>query len=222
MGSITRGWLLAVALLLLPALARADVIPLDGTFLTGLGPDRFRFITDGTSNTILLTEETQLAVCLDHVGGTPRTSITDGSSNTIMFGDGAVRPVRAGRVTPRQPISQIADGSSNTIIIGETPPDSLCLGGDTRPIGEITDGSSNTIIIGEESSFDVCFRRVRVGTIVDGTSNTIQFGEVTTAPVCYDGVRVALDPLAAPEPAAPAVLALGLAALLRARRRQAI
>jgi hypothetical protein len=213
---IARTLRLAAAFLLPASVALADVIPADGTFLTGLTSTQFRFIDDGTSNTILLTETTQLAVCLDHVGFGDGGigSITDGTSNTLLLGGNSRLGLTAGRVLSRRPISTITDGSSNTIIIGEPPPsgDSLCFDDQTRPrdVGQITDGTSNTIQFGEESSFDVCFRSVRVGTIADGTSNTIVFGEVVNTPVCFDDVRVAVDPLAAPEPQNLPLLVLAL------------
>jgi hypothetical protein len=42
------------------SLARADIIPPIGNYLTGFGGGTFGFVTDGTSNTIQLTEQTPL------------------------------------------------------------------------------------------------------------------------------------------------------------------
>ena len=226
MGIVLRfaAFVIPLAVLVPPDIARAGTIPTHGNYLTSLGAESFGFIADGSSNTILLTETTRFAICFDQVG-LPVSSITDGTSNTILFGENTSLTVRPGSVLPRQPIGSIVDGTSNTILIGETPIGALCFG-DTQiidPIEGIPDGTSNTIRFDENSRFDICLSNVRVGTIADGTSNTIQFGEVTTSPVCFNEVRVVEDAtVAVSEPATLGILGLAFIGLWFARRRQNI
>ncbi len=208
-------------------LARADVIPPFGNYLTGFGGGTFGFVADGASNTIQLSEQTRLSICVDDViGSAPLSSIVDGTSNTIQFGEDLFLTLQVGTSLALQPISNIRDGSSNTIFIGENLPSERCFAGETEIVdigNPIVDGASNTIQFGEGSSFDVCFRAVRVGAIVDGTSNTIQFGEVSGSPVCFEDVRVAATTTEAPEPGTLALIGFGLAGLagVNLRRRRA-
>lgn len=189
------------------------------TVLTGSGPGLFNFVTDGTSNTLLIGESTRLSVCFDQVGLDTPGSIVDGSSNTILLGESTSLTLQAGRVLPRLPIASIADGTSNTIFFGELD-DSLCFAGDTRIVDPVA-GIGNTIEFGDSSRFDICFRGARLGTIQDGTSNTIQFGEVSSTPVCFQDVEVAIDaPTAAAEPASLGAFAMALTGLLCLRRRR--
>mgnify|MGYP002622589128 CR=1 FL=1 len=90
------------------------------TVLTGFDSGGFRFIQDGTSNTLLLGEETRFSACFAQVtwpAGGP--AIVDGTSNTIAFAEFPDGPVLAGRVVPTQPVGGIVDGTSNTIFLGE-------------------------------------------------------------------------------------------------------
>lgn len=211
-----------LAVLLLAGRAQADP---SGNVLTNWSQTGMGLITDGTSNTLLFGETTQLAVCLDGVSiqGSPLiNTITDGSSNTIQFSEANPFRVNVGRVFSRQPISQIVDGTSNTIQFGEVQAGSFCLGGVTPLPPGITDGTSNTIQFGEDSQFDVCVDNAVVSSIQDGTSNTILFEEAVPRS-CFEGVRVrgaeGGGP-GVPEPAALLIFGLsGVAALARRRAR---
>ncbi len=152
----------------------------------------FTNVSDGASNTILISE---------------RVGLRTGPGSTFAFGDGSVRFIQNG------------DGSSQSFDSG--PGTNLCLGNtmlDDVVVGGITDGTSNTILIGEMGQFGACFARGRFG-IVDGTSNTILIGEAQSN-VCLENVTVA-DRFAATaaEPASLGVLVPGLVALRRLRRR---
>ncbi len=165
-----------------------------GTAGAACFPDaNFMKVSDGASNTILLSESVGL-----------RT----GSGSTFAFGDGSVRTIQQSPPTPTA-----IDGSADA---------RFCLGnamlGDVL-VGGITDGTSNTILIGEMGQFGACFANARFG-ITDGTSNTILLGE-TQSNVCLDNVTVA-DMFAATvaEPGSlGAVLVPALVALRRLRRR---
>jgi hypothetical protein len=135
-------------------------------------------ITDGTSNTILVGEETGRHGSV-RAGDAPIQNISDGTSNTILVGeeagrDGSVRPGDA-------PTQNISDGTSNTILLGEeTGRDGSVRPGDA-PTQNISDGTSNTILLGEEAGRE---GPVRAGdapaqSISDGTSNTILVGQET-------------------------------------------
>lgn len=204
--------------------AMAAVIPSEGTYLTGFGSSGFAFIQDGTSNTVLLGEQTSFAACFDEVALPPggAQAITDGTSNTIFLGETGGSGL-TGRLLPPVSLNEIVDGTSNTIFIGEITANRLCLG-DARIVEpdspEITDGTSNTILIGEDTFFDICFRNARGGSsITDGTSNTILLGETGSAPYCLTGVRL-IAGQELPEAAALPLLGLGLIGLALARRRQ--
>ena len=95
-------------------------------------------ITDGTSNTIILSETVGLRIVPRVVTGRlPITTITDGSSNTITF-------------------PETHSGCVGNFPIGELI------------VPTITDGTSNTVRFGEDTRFDICFNNVRVGaTITD-------------------------------------------------------
>lgn len=185
-------------LVVVPSLAQAAPV------LQRVSPSQWTFgFGDGTSNTVLFGESTQLDVCVP--SSSVPGGITDGTSNTILFGEGLGVVVNS---------PSIVDGTSNTIFITE----SLCLNDITDPlpaIGGVTDGTSNTIFVGEvidlrDTPFDVCFSQVRVGQIVDGTSNTLLFGEWGSR--CYQGVRVSDDLVVQPSVPAPATVSLlGLA-----------
>jgi hypothetical protein len=99
---------------------------LGSPFIQGIAPhtssSKFFFssrlpdITDGTSNTLLLTEPLSIVV----YAAARAISIQDGTSNTILFGEDnePTFPVQfgfRGSVLPG-----ITDGTSNTIFIGET------------------------------------------------------------------------------------------------------
>jgi hypothetical protein len=160
-----------------------------------------RTITDGTSNTIIIGENTE-PPAQDHQAGTPVTG-RDGRGGNISEGN-------QGQQTTTPPIT---DGTSNTIIIGgntappaqDQPAGTPVTGRDGR--GEnivednegqhattptITDETSNTIIIGEQTE-PVTESSAQPATedqqgqetestssttnITDGTSNTILIGE---------------------------------------------
>ena len=196
-----------VALLWLPGVASA------ATILTQATPTTWTLISDGTSNTILLSELSSLDVCVPSTSVPPPSvpPSSDGSSNTLLLSETSA----IGVVWSSSNFGAV-DGTSNTILIG----DDFCYRGiqTPTPIGQITDGTSNTILFPEnpidvrDGSFDVCFARVGITTITDGTSNTIQIG---ANPRCFQDVALV------PAPAALSVSAMALlASLWRGRRRQ--
>jgi hypothetical protein len=177
--------------------------------LTSIGSSSFGLISDGTSNTIQLGENTRATLCFQNVTLPP--GITDGTSNTIQFTEALGLEIIPGGLFAWGPVSQIADGTSNTIFLPEVGSSQICFS-DTQiedPV-EITDGTSNTIEFGENSRFDVCFNNASVG-ISDGTSNTITFPER----VCYEDVQIADNFFSSAAPVSePASLALLLAGLI--------
>lgn len=205
-----------LALALSAALGTASAGPVAGGQL-GL-------LVDGTSNTLLLTEQTQVTACIRLPVGNILPTITDGSSNTLLFGEAGAFTLRTGSTYAWAPIGSIVDGTSNTIFIGEAT-NSLCVGGETSVVDfgdAIVDGVSNTIQIPEGGRLDLCLRNVSIGRVTDGTSNTVLFGEVTSTPTCFENVRVtATEPgsAAVPLPGTLPLLALGAAGLWSTRRR---
>ena len=115
-----------VALLWVPGVASA------ATILTQATPTTWTLISDGTSNTILLSELSSLDVCV------PSTSVppsSDGSSSTLLLSETSA----IGVVWSSSNFGAV-DGTSNTILIGED----FCYRGirTPTPIGQITDGTS--------------------------------------------------------------------------------
>ncbi len=119
-------------------------------------------ITDGSSNTIIIGENTIV----------PTEAITDGSSNTIIIGESTAAPLTATATLNVEPTNK----TDNVIIIGgtlTTPPVALVT--QSLPTQAITDGSSNTVIIGENTT-------IPTEAITDGSSNTISISETTATP----------------------------------------
>ena len=136
-----------VALLWLPGVASA------ATILTQATPTTWTLISDGTSNTILLSELSSLDVCV------PSTSVppsSDGSSNTLLLSETSA----IGVVWSSSNFGAV-DGTSNTILLPENPIDvrdgsfDVCFA--RVGITTITDGTSNTIQIGANPR---CFQDV--------------------------------------------------------------
>lgn len=185
--------------------------------LTSIGSSSFGLISDGTSSTIQLGENTRATLCFQNV--ILPSGITDGTSNTIQFTEAVGLEIIPGGLSAWGPVSQIHDGTSNTIFLPEVGSSQICFRNTQieDPV-EITDGTSNTIEFGENTRFDFCFNNASVG-INDGTSNTISFPEQ----VCYQDVQIAdnFSSSAAPvsEPASLALLLAGLFGLHAARGR---
>lgn len=209
---------MVAARILVAALALTAGVAQAATTLTGFGDGSVRFITDGTSNTVQLGENSRASLCFQNITPT-----------NFQFGDGSVRTIRVGE-TVGLPFSyvpgnlfqynpQITDGTSNTLFLGEVlgggPQSSYCVTDvDLLDPTEITDGTSNTIVIGENGRFDICFNNVRIGTSADGTSNTIQFGE-NQPRACFNDVAFGdnIQVAGVPAPGLGALLALGLMGL---------
>ena len=111
--------------------------PQDGTSNTimfseapagGGSEDETTSVTDGSSNTVTLSERQ------------PTTTVSDGTSNTVMVGESPPPPPRGSPTA--------SDGSSNTIQFGESESvTSTSTGSATTP--QVADGTSNTIMVGE-------------------------------------------------------------------------
>ena len=133
-------------------------------------------ITDGTSNTILVGEETGRDGSV-RPGDAPAQSISDGTSNTILVGEETAREgsVRAGDA----PTQNISDGTSNTILVGEEAGREGSVRAGDAPAQSISDGTSNTILVGEEDGRDGAVGTIGspLPAITDGTSNTLVLSE---------------------------------------------
>ncbi len=123
-------------------------------------------IQDGTSNTVIIGEQTPGSVENSQDGG-----IQDGTSNTILFGELPPRRLR----DPQD--GGILDGTSNTILFGEgTPLDSrdfvyrlVILYGTLS--GGIQDGTSNTIFLGEGLSAQIAAGNGYFGDEISGIAS---------------------------------------------------
>jgi hypothetical protein len=173
----------------------AAAAPITGIELVSWTDTSLQVVRDGTSNTILIGEDTRLTGCIQNVAP---VNITDGTSNTILFGEltNVCWNDRTSLPITRGSLPAITDGTSNTILLGENANPYLYTGG---------------------STIDVCISNA---SIADGTSNTILLPE-NNEPLCLEGiVRQAAPTAPVPEPASAVMLltAAGLAALRRRTR----
>lgn len=182
-----RAWMtmLAILAMVLGIANSATAGPMSDRVISDWGSDSLTIIVDGTSNTILLGEDTSVATCFRNVR---LPGITDGTSNTILFNElpyeDVCQPNLRDLLDWEQAFRDIADGTSNTILLGET--DGLAL-------------------LDATSRIDICASNAT--TIVDGTSNTIAVGES----LCFSNLRIPSREVAVP---APGTFALLLGALL--------
>ncbi|MBN8619313.1 MAG: hypothetical protein J0L63_10430, partial [Anaerolineae bacterium] len=143
-------------------------------------------LTDGTSNTIIIGEATQVPPTFS-----PPTvsSVTDGTSNTIIISEATQVPP----TFPPPTVSSVTDGTSNTILIGEA---TLTPTFPPPTVSSVTDGTSNTIIIGE-ATLTPTFPPPTASSVTDGTSNTIIIGEATLTPTFPPPTQESAVPTAA-------------------------
>ena len=149
----------------------------------------FATVSDGTSNTIIVSEATAAA----QFNVAPTSQVTDGTSNTIIISE-ATAAAQLNVV----PTSQVTDGTSNTIIISEATAAAPL---NVAPTSQVTDGTSNTIIISEATRTPVTVRIVTA----TPTSRAAAQPTLTRAPLpaITLGPVIAINPTRATVTSAP-------------------